>query len=108
MSTPLFPLGHVMMTTNLQGKVQEANPELDQISGRFSHRRGEVGLLVCRELRNKDLFIERCRDTVRDDRGYIIPLDDEDLRALVEEAKNQGIMSQYFGVLGVRFKRLVM
>ena len=27
MQEPLFPLGGVTMTTNLQGKMQEANPE---------------------------------------------------------------------------------
>ena len=53
-----------------------ANPELDQLSGRFSPNRGRIGFLCCRAFENRDHFIERCRDTFRDDRGLIIPLDD--------------------------------
>ena len=56
-----------------------ANPELDQLAGRFSLHRGKLGFLLCREMDNKARFIQRCRDTVRDDRGYIIVFDDEDL-----------------------------
>ena len=60
------------------------NPELDQLSGRFSHSRGRLGLLVARRIENKDLFLRRCRDTVLDGRGYVIPLDDEDIRVMLE------------------------
>ncbi|WP_272664607.1 hypothetical protein [Providencia sp. PROV174] len=61
------------------------NPELDQISGRFSPSRGKVGILVCRKIKNKKLFMARCIDTKNDDRGYIIPLDDEDVKKLAED-----------------------
>ena len=63
-----------------------ANPELDQISGRFSDQRGTLGLLVCRSFKGKALFLERCRDTARDRRGYVITLDDDDLKLLAEDA----------------------
>lgn len=62
---------------NYTGKV--ANPELDQLSGRFSNRRGKVGILACRNLDENNSFIKRCADTYEDDRGLIIPITDEDL-----------------------------
>ncbi|GAA2418906.1 hypothetical protein GCM10010404_91860 [Nonomuraea africana] len=63
------------------------NPELDQISSRFSPLRGQVGILACRRFKNKDLFKKRCRDTALDYRGFVLALDDDDLRELVEEAE---------------------
>lgn len=53
-----------------------ANPELDQLSGRFSNTRGFFGLLCCRFLEDRDTMTLRCRDTARDGRGYVIVLDD--------------------------------
>ena len=55
------------------------NPELDQMAGRFSHKRGWFGLILCRNFDNKDLFIQRCKDTASDGRGIIICLDDTDV-----------------------------
>jgi len=52
------------------------NPELDQLAGRFSVNRGKLGFLCCRTFQDRLRFLERCRDTLRDDRGLIIPLDD--------------------------------
>jgi hypothetical protein len=59
------------------------NPALDQLAGRFSPRRGNFGLLVCRTIADKDTFAARCRDTADDGRGFIIGLDDADLGELV-------------------------
>lgn len=56
-----------------------ANPELDQLSGRFSIRRGHFGLLLCRSLDNRDRIFESCRDTAVDGRGYMLPLEDQDI-----------------------------
>ena len=65
-----------------------ANPELDQMSGRFSVRRGKFGIIICRKLQDKDLFMRRCRDTAADDRGIMIPIDDDDLKTMVEQMKD--------------------
>lgn len=61
-----------------------ANPELDQMIGRLSRDRGRLGIIVCRALDDKDLFRRRCRDTAKDGNGYILALDDADLRELVD------------------------
>lgn len=62
------------------------NPELDQLSGRFSALRGKFGFLASRSFKDKELFLRRCRDTAQDRRGYIIALDDNDMQTLVEDA----------------------
>ncbi len=61
-----------------------ANPEIDQLSGRFGVNRGKVGFLCCRHFENRALFVQRCRDTLRDDRGLILPLDDVTVLRLLE------------------------
>lgn len=80
------------------------NPELDQIAGRFSSHRGEVGFLVVRAFEDKNLFVERCRDTALDGRGFVIPLDDKDLRELLNDRQDGSLE---FPTLRARFQRLV-
>lgn len=73
---------------NYTGEV--SNPELDQLSGRFSNKRGRVGILVCRNLEKNNLFIQKCADTYHDDRGLIIPITDSDLRDALSEFSDKG------------------
>jgi hypothetical protein len=61
-----------------------SNPELDQLSGRFGHQRGFLGLLLCRQDPRRDRTRARCRDTAQDGRGYIIVLTDEDVATLLD------------------------
>ncbi len=56
-----------------------ANPEVDQVSGRFSTNRGRLGLLLYRGIKNYDLLVRRCRDTAQAGRGVIIPIGDDQL-----------------------------
>ena len=85
-----------------------ANPELDQLAGRFSPRRGKMGILACRHLADKERFLQRCHDTATDDRGYIIALDDDDLVTLVEQAKNPGRAPGDYPLLRQRYDQLVV
>lgn len=60
-----------------------ANPEIDQIGGRFSPNRGQVGIIVCRSVDNMQKLIDRCSDTYVDSRGLIIPVVDDDFYKLL-------------------------
>ncbi|MEA4975054.1 MAG: hypothetical protein VB046_04890 [Paludibacter sp.] len=74
-----------------------ANPELDQIGGRFSVNRGQVGFIVCRQIDDLPRFIDRCKDTYRDRRGLIIPLVDVDLIQILQNYNgwNQNYVEQF-------------
>jgi len=79
---------------------------LDQLAGRFSPGRGQVGLLVCRSVENKNAMNKRCIDTAKDGRGYIIVLDDKDLKNMVKAFQaNTG--DQNFTLLKERFEKLI-
>ena len=59
-----------------------ANPELDQLMGRFSRKRGKFGILVCRKIDKRELLLKRLQDVVNDTDGAIIVLDDADIATL--------------------------
>lgn len=64
-----------------------ANPEIDQLSSRFSHQRGRFGILLCRGIKNEELFKKRCIDTYNDQRGLIIYLTDRDVISMLKHIK---------------------
>lgn len=64
------------------------NPELDQLIGRFSTRRGRLGILSCRKIDNEKLFLARCADTFKDDNGLIIPITDDDIQKCLKCGEN--------------------
>lgn len=82
------------------------NPELDQLAGRFGPSRGKVGMLVCRSLQDKKLMIQRCIDTAKDQRGYIMVLDDDDVVQLLTAYVKSG-RKQEFSLLRDRFNQLI-
>lgn len=82
------------------------NPEADQLSGRFSPSRGQVGVMVCRSVENAQRLAKRCQDTAKDSRGFIIALTDEDVISLIEGAKS-GVISHAFPTLANKFQGLV-
>lgn len=83
------------------------NPELDQLAGRFSVNRGRFGILICRKITDKNLFFKRCKDTANDDRGFIIVLDDLDIKQLLEYRENNDIQG-INAFLDTQFRKLVM
>lgn len=66
-----------------------ANPELDQLIGRFSANMGKVGIRACRDFQDKKLFIKRCRDTAQQQLGIIMPFDDEDINFIMLKRANK-------------------
>jgi hypothetical protein len=60
-----------------------ANPELDQLIGRFDNNRGKFGIIACRSIDNPELLLERVRDAASRSQGYIIVLTDEDIIAML-------------------------
>lgn len=82
-----------------------SNPELDQLIGRFSRNRGKVGILVCRKIKDKELFRQRCLDTANDGNGFILALDDDDLNEICKEYVNGG--NQNFHILRKLWNHLI-
>ena len=87
---------------NYTGEV--ANPEIDQLSGRFSNMRGRVGILTCRVL--EENFIKRCADTFTDERGLVIPLEDSDLIKALEDYPNMGV-DAIENILASKYEQIV-
>ncbi len=100
-----YPAAHIFVECKNYTR-DIANPELDQMAGRFSPSRGRVGLIICRGFENKQAFLERCRDTVHDDRGFILPIDDADLSILVQLRKTDPLFSR-LQLLEDRFRFLL-
>lgn len=64
-----------------------ANPELDQMTGRLSPNRGKFGVIVCRTIEDEALFLQRCADSYKAQRGLIVPLTDSDIIDILEKRK---------------------
>jgi hypothetical protein len=100
-----YPAAHVFVECKNYGK-EVGNPELDQLSGRFSPSRGQVGILICRSFENKARFLQRCADTAKDSRGFILALDDDDLTELVRARTDESRFADW-PLLRGRFDDLI-
>ena len=67
-----------------------ANPEVDQLAGRFSVNRGAFGLLVCREVENEQLLLKRCKDLFGAKKELIFYVTDRLLIELLQGYKEEG------------------
>lgn len=65
-----------------------ANPEIDQLAGRFGANRGQLGMLLYRTVDDYDRLCARCRDTAQDGRGYMIALGDAQVVEFLELISN--------------------
>ena len=83
------------------------NPEVDQIAGRFADHRGWLGLLICRRNDDPQDLIARCRDAARNRREYIVPLDDNDITAMLRLVA-AGHRNQVGGHLDLIFRQLTL
>ena len=99
-----YPSAFIFVECKNYGK-EIGNPEIDQIAGRFSPSRGIVGLLVCRSVDKPNILDQRCIDTAKDQRGFILTLADDDIIELMKTAK-KGIRSHAFPLLMRKFRRL--
>lgn len=84
---------------------QVSNPELDQLAGRFGVNRGQVGLLISRNIDDIAGLIRKCADANSDGRGLIIPLEDKDLDLMLRR-RGEGIPDPFEDLLSER-KRLI-
>lgn len=100
-----YPCAHIFVECKNYGR-EVANPEVDQLAGRFGPTRGQVGLLVLRSLKNEELLQKRCIDTAYDNRGFIIHLTDTDLIQLVKDYTSTSGSNEY-PVLRRKFNSLV-
>ncbi|MCY8424741.1 hypothetical protein MOC70_08935 [Bacillus vallismortis] len=64
-----------------------ANPELDQLNGRFSPNRGKVGFMVFRTCSNEEVLFQRCADYYRDNKNLILPMQDKDFISILSKMK---------------------
>lgn len=60
-----------------------ANPEVDQLIGRFDDVRGRFGIIACRNIDNENLLDRRLRDAAARGQGYIMCLTDSDIKRML-------------------------
>ena len=84
-----------------------SNPEIDQLLGRFSDKRGRFGILLCRSIADQTNLLKRCKDVLNDQKGYIIVLADADINNLLKlkEKEDEIAIDNY---MNKKFDQLIM
>lgn len=83
------------------------NPDFDQLTCRFSDRRGHFGLLVCRNVRNRRAATDRARDIRTSNRGMVIVLAADEIQRLIDQPPEQRF-DRFESLLEQRYQELVM
>ena len=74
--------------------------------GRLSPNRGKFGIIICRDIANENLMIQRCRDAYLADQGLIIPLTDNDIITILEK-KKEGIAHHEDEILSLKSRSVM-
>ena len=82
------------------------NPSLEQLTGRFSQFRGNLGFLVCRTVKDEITLLKRCKGVLNDNRGAVLILTDQDLITMLNNIKN-GCRLNNEKILTHKYKRLI-
>lgn len=83
-----IPSGYIFVECKNYSK-DIANPELDQLNGRFSINRGKMGFIVFRSCNDEEALFKRCSDYYRDNKNLIVPIQDKDFIKVLKELKSQ-------------------
>ena len=89
-----YPSQHVFVECK-NYKDDPKNPELAQILMRMSPSRGKFGLLICRKIKDKKRLVERCKDAVKSQASYVLPLDDQGLTDLVNYREKEADFQEW-------------
>lgn len=84
-----------------------ANPEIDQLLGRLGKINGKLGILICREIENKNLLLQRCKPHIAADDKYILFLTDDDIIKLLN-LKSENKENEIFEFLAEKWDSLVL
>jgi hypothetical protein len=83
-----------------------ANPEIDQLLGRFDNNRGYLGFMLCRGIDNNELMSNRCKDLAKTGKAYILTFEDRELLELLD-ARMHHDNDRLQNILHTRFRSLI-
>lgn len=83
-----------------------ANPELDQLLGRFDLNRGHLGFIMCRKVDKPKKLLDKCRDYAKAGKAFMMVFDDADLMNLLE-ARKLGDDDQMENMLHAKFRAII-
>lgn len=84
-----------------------ANPEYDQMVGRFNNRTSTIGYIVCRTIEDAAKALATCRDFLLNGRGYVFVLTDADIINLLEASISDDRDAKIDAILQAKLNQLV-